>query len=87
MASYRVKYRTSVEKEIRSVPKDFADNIALRLDSLSQNPFPVDCRKLAGEEAYRIRVGNYRIIYTVDIAEKIVMIERVRHRKDVYRKF
>lgn len=87
MGSYRIKYRSSFEKEIRSVPKEFVDTIAIRIDSLAQNPFPPDCKKLAGEESYRIRVGSYRIVYTVDTKEKIVVIERVRHCKDVYRKF
>ena len=87
MESFRIKFRTSVEKEIRSVPKEFANNVAMRIDALAQNPFPTDSKKLAGEEAYRVRVGNYRIVYTVDSTEEIVIIERVRHRKNVYRRF
>ena len=86
MGFFRIKYRSSFEKEIRSVPKEFTNTIAVRIDSLAQNPFPPDCKKLAGEESYRIRVGDYRIVYTVDTKEKIVVVERVKHRKDVYRK-
>lgn len=86
MGFSRIKYRSSFEKEIRNVPKEFANTIAMRIDSLAQNPFPPDCKKLAGEESHRIRVGNYRIVYTVNAKEKIVVVERVKHRKDVYRK-
>lgn len=85
MGSFRIKYRTSVEREIRNVPKEFTNSIASRIDSLAQNPFPPDCKKLTGEETYRIRVGNYRIVYTVYTKEKLIVIERVKHRKDVYR--
>jgi len=87
MGSFRIKHRASFEKEIRSIPKEFTDAVALSIDSLAQNPFPAGCKKLAKEELYRIRVGDYRIVYSVDINSKVVTIERIKHRKDVYRKF
>ncbi|MDI6765276.1 MAG: type II toxin-antitoxin system RelE/ParE family toxin [Bacteroidota bacterium] len=86
MGSFLIKYRASFEKEFRSIPKEFTDAVAVRIDSLSQNPFPVGCKKLTNEEFYRIRVGNYRIVYSVDSNSKVITIERIKHRKDVYRK-
>ena len=56
------------------------------IDALVSNPRPVGCRKLYGSEnAYRIRIGDYRVIYTVDDDVLVVAIERVRHRREVYR--
>lgn len=63
----------------------FADKIAKRINSLALDPFPSDYRKLGGEQSYRIRVGQYRIVYTVHSEDNVVIIERVKHRKDVYR--
>ena len=86
MGFFRLTYRASVEKDIRSIPREFTDAIATRIDSLAQNPFPIGYKKLAGKEAYRIRVGNYRIVYTVRMDNKAVIIEKIKHRKDIYRK-
>jgi mRNA interferase RelE/StbE len=52
---------------------------------LKENPRPVGCKKLTNQEGYRIRIGNYRILYTIEDENKIVMIYRVGHRRDVYR--
>lgn len=57
------------------------------VELLGEEPFPYGSEKLAGSEhTYRIRVGDYRIIYEVSVPSKVVRIQRVRHRKDVYRK-
>ena len=85
MGSFQVEYRASVEKEFRRIPKRLADAVAVRIDALAQNPFPAGCKKLAEEELYRLRVGDYRIVYSVDTINKVVTIERIKHRKDVYR--
>ena len=87
MGSFRIKYRASFEKEIRRIPQDYADRIAVQIDSLSCTPFPHGCKKLLGEDAYRIRVGDYRIVYSLDTEKNIITIERVKHRKDIYRNF
>ena len=86
MGYYRIKYRASVEKEIRRIPKKFINAVVTRIDALTQNPFPSGCKKLAQEELYRIRIGDYRIVYSVDTISKMVTIERIKHRKDIYRK-
>jgi len=57
------------------------------IEELADNPYPQSAAKLMGENAYRLRVGDYRIVYTVNKTENIVYVKRIRHRKDVYRKF
>jgi mRNA interferase RelE/StbE len=86
MAFFQIKYKSSVEKEIRRIPEDALETIVMQIDSLSNNPFPVGYKKLFGEELYRVRVGDYRIIYSIDSKNQIITIERIGHRKDIYRK-
>jgi mRNA interferase RelE/StbE len=86
MGSFRIKYRASFEREIRKVPQQYVNRIAAHIDSLSLNPFPSGSKKLGGEDVYRIRVRDYRIVYSLDTHEKTIIIEMVKHRKDVYRK-
>ncbi len=86
MESFRIKYRASFEKEIRRVPRAHVARIAAHIDSLSLDPFPSGSKKLGGEDVYRIRVGDYRIVYSLDTDKKTIIIEMVKHRKDIYRK-
>ena len=87
MASYRVLIKASAAKEIEAVdPKKDRQRIVAAIRSLADNPRPPGCEKLAGEgDRYRIRVGRYRIIYSVGDGELLVVVVRVGHRKDVYR--
>jgi mRNA interferase RelE/StbE len=62
-----------------------ADRIATAIDGLGINPRPTGSVKLAGRDDFRIRVGDYRIVYAVDDAEDFVLIARIAHRRDVYR--
>ena len=87
MGSYKIEILSSADKEARKIQKDLLRRIIDGIDSLSENPFPEQTKKLAGSKSsYRIRVGQYRILYEVNRAEKIVTIYHIRHRKDVYRK-
>ena len=88
MAHYAVSFRRSAEKDLRKLDAGAATRYACyaQVDALVLNPRPVGCRKLYGSEnAYRIRIGDYRVIYTVDDEVLVVAIERVRHRREVYR--
>jgi mRNA interferase RelE/StbE len=68
------------------VPKRTVGRLLLKIEGLAAEPFPPKSIKLAGAEAlYRVRVGDYRIIYGVDAREHTVTIHYVRHRKDAYR--
>jgi mRNA interferase RelE/StbE len=84
--AFRVEWKKSTRKDLRRLPPATADRVLEAVETLAQNPFPQGVEKLSGSEhAYRIRLGDYRIVYEVVIAAKLVEIQRVRHRKDVYR--
>ncbi len=87
MASYEIQWKHSAEKDLRGIDRQFISRILKAINSLTDNPFPSQHRKLQGSESsYRIRIGDYRVIYQVDIENKIIVIYHVRHRKDIYRK-
>ena len=77
----------SAVKELRRIDRKVVPRIVKAVESLSSNPFPVGVRKLySSEHSYRIRVGDYRVIYTVFESHLVIEIIRIRHRKDIYRK-
>lgn len=87
MAAYSVVLATSVNHDVRTLQKRELEHILVALHSLADNPYPPRSKKLKGSgSTYRIRVGNYRIIYEVDETHKVVDIRHIRHRKDAYRK-
>ena len=87
MASFSIQWRSSTKKDLRKLPPREVQRIVAEVESLGEEPFPHGSEKLAGaEDAYRIRLGNYRVVYQVFTDSRIVTIQRVRHRKDVYRR-
>jgi mRNA interferase RelE/StbE len=87
MASYKIDWKRSVYHDIRKVDKQYISRILEHIQSLSENPRPKGCKKLADtEKTFRVRVGEYRIVYQTDDQAKMILIEYIRHRKDVYRK-
>ena len=87
MASFDLRWRTSTKKDLRRLPSREVERVLGEVELLAENPFPHGSEKLAGaEHTYRIRVGNYRVIYMVSTVSRAVEIQRVRHRKDVYRR-
>jgi mRNA interferase RelE/StbE len=85
MARFEVRLRRSVAKDLLRLPKADNRRIAARIEALADDPRPHGYEKLAGSSAYRIRQGDYRIIYTIDDGTIIVEIIRVGHRREVYR--
>jgi mRNA interferase RelE/StbE len=87
VASYRVLIKPSAAKEIEAVDqKKDRQRIVASVLALVDEPLPVGCEKLTGEgDRYRIRVGRYRIVYSIADAELLVLVVRVADRKDVYR--
>jgi len=86
MPEYVVSFRRSAEKDLRRLDRTVQRRVLQAIDGLAQIPRPDGCRKLVGtEDAFRIRVGDYRVIYTVDDAVFIVAIENIRHRREAYR--
>jgi mRNA interferase RelE/StbE len=85
MAGYNVGLRASAEKELRKIPANDLARIIERIAALGGNPRPEGAAKLSGEEKYRIRQGDYRIVYAIDEDAKTVLIVKIGNRRDVYR--
>lgn len=85
MARYKIYFRESVRKDLGIIPKKEIQKILHRIEGLSDNPRPLGCEKLTGEERYRIRQGRYRILYSIQDEELTVWVVKIGHRKDVYR--
>lgn len=85
MENYKVDITNSAQKEIKNLDSQIIKRIVEKLKSLEESPFPAGYKKLIARNGYRIRVGDYRIIYDVIELEKIVRVYKIRHRKDVYR--
>ena len=85
MANYKIFIKPSAVKEIEDIPKKDRLRIVSRIQRLASDPRPMGCEKLAGKERYRIRQGNYRILYSVSDLELFIFVVKVGHRRDVYR--
>ena len=85
MASYDVVLTSSAEKELKKLSSQLITRIVPRLENLASNPRPPGCKKLqGGDREWRIRVGDYRVVYTIDDAKLLVEVTRIRHRREVY---
>jgi mRNA interferase RelE/StbE len=86
MVCYKILWKNSAEHDLKSIPSFYIKKIVLAIESLETNPLPVNSRKLkTTEQHYRIRVGDYRIIYQFVQEPKQLIIIHIRHRKDAYR--
>ena len=85
MAVYKIYFKASVEKDFRSLPKKDLKKILLKIELLSQNPRPLGCEKLTGQERYSIRQGRYRIVYSIQDKILTIWVVKVGQRKDIYR--
>lgn len=86
MAEYEIFFKESVWKDLKKVPKNNLKKILSRIDKLKDNPRPIGCEKLTGQELYRVRQGKYRIVYSIQDNELTVWVIKVGHRSSVYRK-
>ena len=82
---YKIVVKKSAIKELAQISPPYNKKIVETIDNLANNPRPEGIKKLKGEEAYRIRVADYRIIYIVEDVIEVVEIQRIRHRKDAYK--
>ena len=82
---YRVILPKTVQKELDRLPDGVLRRILARLGELETNPRPPDVKKLKGRSAWRIRVGDYRVIYEIHDRELQILVITVGHRRDVYR--
>jgi len=85
MVDYKIFFKKSVWKDFKSIPDATLTKIMEHINSLSKNPRQISCTKLSGQVKYRMRCGQYRIIYSIQDDELIIWVVKVGHRKDVYR--
>ncbi len=87
MASYRIEIKPSALKELEKLPRQVILRAIAAIKGLGENPYPPGVKKLSGfDHTYRVRVGDYRIMYDIFEDRLIIEIIRVKHRKDVYRR-
>ena len=85
MVDYSITFARSARKELETLDEKILNRIFPKIEALSKEPRPSGCRKLTGnKQLWRIRVGDYRVVYAIDDDKNLVDIIAVRHRKDVY---
>ena len=85
MSSYRVDLTASAEKELHGLPAKMIGRIVPRLEHLAAAPRPPGCKKLkGGANEWRIRIGDYRVVYEIDDTARTVDVTRIAHRREVY---
>lgn len=85
MVSYSVRFKPSAQKELEALEDRFLERTFAKIQALGQNPRPSGCKKLKNSpDLWRIRVGDYRVVYSLNDKTKLVEVLRVRHRRDVY---
>ena len=85
MARFELRFKPSVAKDLRGIPKTEVRRLLKRIEALGDDPRPAGCEKLTGRDLYRIRQGAYRIVYSVDDAAVVIQVIKVGHRREVYR--
>ncbi|MBI2478465.1 MAG: type II toxin-antitoxin system RelE/ParE family toxin [Planctomycetia bacterium] len=87
MHRYSVEFKASADKALQRLPVAIQRRIVAEVETLADNPRPAGCVKLAGDDnAWRIRVGDYRVVYEVHDKHLLVLVVRVGYRKDIYQK-
>ena len=85
MLLYEVRVAASADKELAGLPRMLRERIIEKFDEISKDPRGTDSKKL-DDAIYRVRVGDYRIVYHVNDAKRMVLVTRIRHRREVYRR-
>ena len=83
MASYKIALKPSVKKDLRGIPRHDVERILKSIEGLSENPLPQNARSLTGRDAFRLRVGRYRVIYTTNSEEVVILNIKISHRGGV----
>ncbi len=85
MDNYSIEVKPSARKELEALPDPVLSRIVRKLESLADNPRPAGCKKLKGyREQWRVRIGDWRVVYLIDETKKLVSILRIAHRREVY---
>ena len=85
MNTYRIYILRSAQRELAKLPIPAFERVRDAILELSENPGPVGCLKLKGREGWRLRVGDYRVVYEIDNRAGTVTVLHIGHRRDVYR--
>jgi mRNA interferase RelE/StbE len=85
VASYRLLIKPSAAKELQALPANDRKRVVTKIEGLASDPRPPGTEKLSGAEKYRLRQGDYRVLYSVDDSQKMLVIVKIGHRRDVYR--
>jgi mRNA interferase RelE/StbE len=86
MAKYRIEVSATAERQLKKIRREDKIRILRSISLLAGEPRPAGCRKLSGyNDIFRIRVGNYRVIYEIDGKRIVVVILKIGHRREVYR--
>ena len=83
--AYKIEVIPSAQKDLDNLEKRVFEQIKDKINSLKSNSRPPNCLKLTAEEGYRIRSGDYRVLYRIDDKNKVIYIYRIKHRKESYR--
>jgi mRNA interferase RelE/StbE len=83
--TYRVSIHPAARKQLSKLPGEIYERIRQKVIALAENPRPANARKLVGSQEWRIRVGNWRVVYFIDDDEREVHITVIAHRREVYR--
>ncbi len=86
MEPYELLIKHSVARDLRGIPREDVERILERISELPRDPRPLGVEKLSAQERYRLRQGDYRIIYGIDDRAQLVEVVQVGHRRDVYRR-
>ena len=81
----KILFVKSAEKELLRLKKSLAQRIFQKISLLKNNPYGQNSQKLEGNKGYRIRIGDYRVVYTIDKENKIILIIKIGHRREIYR--
>lgn len=84
MGNYKLEIKKSAAKEVERLPKSVLKRVLDKIQSLSEVPRPSGCKKLTADEKYRLRVGDYRILYSIEEDILVIYVVKVAHRKKVY---
>jgi mRNA interferase RelE/StbE len=83
--TYRLEFTRSAQKEFLRLADALSERVIRKLRELQETPRPDGVKKLQGREGYRVRVGDYRMLYTIDDAARVIIVLSIAHRRDVYR--
>jgi len=86
MARYKIEVKKSAAKEIARLPRKDMQAVLARISALAENPRSSDCKKLSAQDKYRVRCGDYRILYSIQDDVLIICVVKVGHRKEIYRR-